>query len=391
MVGSHETAVTDNYKKNHLGKLRPTLEANFFSCLQGAGGVVEGYAKVGSVSLKHRSLGYQQIIDPASFSQQFNAAWERVELDRFSNMAGTDLVAKSLYSYDPAGRMQTLSHLDAIGSVLANYQYTYDAAGELTQETHHGITFNYQYDKAGQLTSTTRSDQPPVVQSYDANGNLTDSGIVVGPDNRILADSQFTYQYDNEGNLTQKVNKSTGDITNYTYDFRNRLTDVTTTSSGGIALHSEQYTYDVFDRRIAVTVNGARRRRALMREFHKQLAKAKVTGVPQRVEAGPLQTGVEGDGEYHADGERQLAANSTNEPGRSDGRAESDGIERARIAPRERIEPSRAVDRRAEGKNVSATNQGYFANAGSIAGRSVTDSPLLPANRRSAKSPLCSK
>ena len=128
----------------------------------------------------------------------------------------------------------------------------------MTQEVHHGVTFNYQYDKDGQLTSTTRSDQStPAVQSYDANGNRTDSGAVIGADNRVLSDSQFTYQYDNEGNLIQKVDKSSGDITSYVYDFRNRLTDVTTTSPGGIVLHSEHYTYDVFDRRIAVTVNGA--------------------------------------------------------------------------------------------------------------------------------------
>ena len=197
-------------------------------------------------------------IDPASYSQKFNAAWELVEQDRFADTTGTDLIAKSLFTYDPAGRVQTLDHLNAIGQALADYQYTYGTAGQLIQEVHHGVTFNYQYDKDGQLTNATRSDQStPAVQSYDANGNRTDSGTVIGADNRVLADGNFTYQYDNEGNLIQKVDKSSGDITSYVYDFRNRLTDVTTTSPGGIVLHSEHYVYDVFDRRIAVTVNGA--------------------------------------------------------------------------------------------------------------------------------------
>ena len=196
-------------------------------------------------------------IAPASVGMQYDAAGQNTEIDRFADTTGTNLVSKSLYTYDLNGQVKSISHLDGSGDAIANYQYTYDAAGELTQETHHGITFTYSYDRDGQLTSATRSDQPtPQALSYDQNGNRTDSGITVGADNRISQDSQFTYQYDNEGNLIQKVDKSTGDTTTYQYDFRNRLTDITTKSAGGATLLSEHYTYDVFDRRIAVTVNG---------------------------------------------------------------------------------------------------------------------------------------
>jgi YD repeat-containing protein len=97
-------------------------------------------------------------IDAAGFSQLFNAAWERTELDRF---AGTQLVAKSLYTYDRAGREKTITHQDALANVLADYQYNYDLAGQLLNESHHGITFGYGYDPNGELTSETRSDQPP--------------------------------------------------------------------------------------------------------------------------------------------------------------------------------------------------------------------------------------
>lgn len=201
-------------------------------------------------------------IDPASVGMNYDAAWQLKELDRYSDTTGTNTVSKSVYDYDPAGRVKTITHQDGNANTIADYQYHYDLAGQLTSETHHGITFDYQYDFANQLTNETRSDQPPVVHTYDANGNRTDSGIVPGPDNRISQDSQFTYQYDFEGNLTQKTDKTTQDVTTYTYDFRNRLTDVTTTTSpanGGVVLHSEQYTYDAFDRRIAVTVNGTTR------------------------------------------------------------------------------------------------------------------------------------
>jgi len=44
-------------------------------------------------------------------------------------------------------------------------------------------------------------------------------------------------------------------VTEYTYDYRNRLTRVEARSSGGIILSEADYTYDIFDRRIAKTVD----------------------------------------------------------------------------------------------------------------------------------------
>jgi hypothetical protein len=48
----------------------------------------------------------------------------------------------------------------------------------------------------------------------------------VGPNNEILSDGTYTYSYDAEGNCTERVNIATGADTDYTWDLRNRLTEV---------------------------------------------------------------------------------------------------------------------------------------------------------------------
>lgn len=139
--------------------------------------------------------------------------------------------------------------------VLADYDYTYDLADRLIQELHHGQSSGYGYDDLGQLTSATHSGQQDEGYDYDAAGNRTGAGLVVGPNNRILADDEFDYAYDNEGNLVTKTERATGEATTYTYDHLNRITRIQRHSAGGILLSEASYTYDVFSRRIAKIVD----------------------------------------------------------------------------------------------------------------------------------------
>jgi YD repeat-containing protein len=62
--------------------------------------------------------------------------------------------------------------------------------------------------------------------------------------NRLLEDNEFTYTYDNNGNLIKRVDKATGNITTYTYDAENQLILVIS------------YKYDGLGRRIEKNVNG---------------------------------------------------------------------------------------------------------------------------------------
>jgi RHS repeat-associated protein len=188
----------------------------------------------------------------------YDDAGQRVRLERFSDAAGTALVARTQSAYDPAGRLTALTHTNAGGATIADYQYTYDLAGQLTAESHHGQTASYAHDLAGHhflrpTRASRTSSTPTTPTATDRPGSRCRSN------NQVLADDRFDYAYDNEGNLVQKTERATGEVTTYTYDYRNRLTAVERRSAGGIILSESEYTYDVFDRRIVTEVDGVTR------------------------------------------------------------------------------------------------------------------------------------
>jgi RHS repeat-associated protein len=186
----------------------------------------------------------------------YNTDGQRTQVGRTVSVPGPVAMVTSAYTYDPAGRLTHLQHVGPGNTVLADYQYTYDRAGQLTAETDNGQTSTYQYDANGQLTGATHANVPGESYGYDGNGNRVNNGLVVGPDNQVKSDGTYNYTYDAEGNLTGKVAIATGVTTTFTYDYRNRLVGMTIQDSGGHTLHQEQFTYDVFDRRIAQNVDG---------------------------------------------------------------------------------------------------------------------------------------
>ena len=83
---------------------------------------------------------------------------------------------------------------------------------------------------------------------YDAVGNRTNSNqngaSVFNQGNQLLEDANFTYQYDNNGNMTRKTAKVGGAVTIYDYDAENRLARVAT------AIRTVNYKYDGLGRRV---------------------------------------------------------------------------------------------------------------------------------------------
>ena len=71
-----------------------------------------------------------------------------------------------------------------------------------------------------------------------------------GTDNRLTSDGTYNYTYDNEGNTLTKTRISDGQRTEYTWDYRNRLTDVKVKTAAGTVTLEDQFTYDIEDRRI---------------------------------------------------------------------------------------------------------------------------------------------
>jgi RHS repeat-associated protein len=90
--------------------------------------------------------------------------------------------------------------------------------------------------------------------SWDANGNPTGSGYVIGPDNELLSDGAYNYSYDADGNCTSRTDIATGAETLYAWDARNRLVGVTDETSTGQITQTVTYAYDVENRWIGETV-----------------------------------------------------------------------------------------------------------------------------------------
>ena len=175
----------------------------------------------------------------------YDDASQRTSVDRFRDHAGTQLVAHTVEDYDPVGRQNQLTTTTAGGGTIVDYRYTFDLAGQVTSESHHGQSATYTRDLAGQLTGADRTGQPDESYDYDEAGNHTGEGQVVGDANRIASDDRFDYGYDDEGNLVTKTERATGEVTEFTYDYRNRLVSATRSSAGSVVLSEVVYEYDV--------------------------------------------------------------------------------------------------------------------------------------------------
>jgi RHS repeat-associated protein len=186
----------------------------------------------------------------------YNAVSQMTRLTRFGDLAGTQLVAETTYGYDNKQRLIQLAHKRG-NTNLASYDYVYDGGDRLTQiVSSTDGTVNYAYDATNQLTGADHSSQTDEAYQYDANGNRTNAGYQTGTNNQLLSDGQFTYEYDKEGNRTKRTETATGKVTEYVWDYRNRLAGVLFKDAGGNVVKSIGYTYDSNNQRIGKSIDG---------------------------------------------------------------------------------------------------------------------------------------
>lgn len=155
---------------------------------------------------------------------------------------------KTLYDYDPYGRLSQVLHKDSVGGSISQFDYKLDKYGNRTQinKTTPGIseTMTTSYDAMDRLTQVNYPDGRVVSYSFDDFNNRTNMTEVDGTtttvttyeydaNNRLLLtringniDEEFTY--DGNGNMTAR--KRFGHITYYEWDYENRLTAVVTPS-----------------------------------------------------------------------------------------------------------------------------------------------------------------
>jgi RHS repeat-associated protein len=150
------------------------------------------------------------------------------------------------YEYDGLDRLTRLRDAKA-ALTIADKQYQYNNAGQITQLTDLGGVHAYGSDAVDRLTSASYPNTPTESYSYDAVGNRTSSHLSASYThqsfNRLTSTASATYSYDNNGNLLSKTDGA--GTTQYQWDFENRLKQVTLPSGDVVA-----YKYDALGRRI---------------------------------------------------------------------------------------------------------------------------------------------
>ncbi|MHB0961179.1 MAG: RHS repeat domain-containing protein [Pirellulaceae bacterium] len=226
-------------------------------------------------------------VAPKLATFQYDAASQLTDLRRYSSTSAyaTYLEVHSRFGYDGAGRLQSITHAKAEiaagqlwngtsslpsslqgGNLLAGYFLAYDQDNRLTGWSSYADAFKttYAYDNRDQVTGATHTAiggltlprALPAVESYafDGTGNRNLSGgsssSANGTFNRVQNDGTYTYDYDAEGNQIRRTKISNGAVTEYEFDYRNRLVKVTErASAGGAATKIVTFQYDSFDRR----------------------------------------------------------------------------------------------------------------------------------------------
>ena len=149
----------------------------------------------------------------------------------------------TVYSYDKLDRVQTITN----GTNMSTY--TYNKNGQLLSDETDDFTTSYSYNAGGMITSLTTSDGTNQIQShsyqYLPNGNISQKQSTVGTQS-----TQYNYQYDDAGRLTQEQYGT--ETKAYTYDpYGNRLQmTLSGTQSGTVG-----YTYDANNRLLKMTNN----------------------------------------------------------------------------------------------------------------------------------------
>jgi RHS repeat-associated protein len=191
---------------------------------------------------------------PGVFSYETDKLGRVTKLSR-PNSTTTD------YQYDQSSRILSIIHRNGV-VLIDSLDYSYNPVGMVSSIVNGTDSVQYGYDGADQLISAVYSDTLFADEffTYDSLGNRTSSHLsssyIYDAANQIQEDDQFTYTFDDNGNLIVKEDKSSLDRWEYGYNFENRLISVEK-YDGGVSPPSLKfgYSYDGLDRRIAVIVN----------------------------------------------------------------------------------------------------------------------------------------
>jgi RHS repeat-associated protein len=235
------------------------------------------YDALGRVtSIRQHAVDGENTVAEKRIDLTYDVLGQYATITTYADLAGTKLVATATYEFNDAYELVGLKY-EKGSTTLASYTYTYDDAGNIhsmaIKDGTTTSTYTYTYDGAGQLISAdsagTEDDES---YTYDENGNrVTANGDAygTGDDNQLTSDGSYKYTYDAEGNRIAKfvdtnnddaLDADDTDITTYTWDYRNRLTEVEhfaayANFSADTSDQIVQYTYDAFNRLIGRTLD----------------------------------------------------------------------------------------------------------------------------------------
>lgn len=220
-------------------------------------------------------------VAPARVQWAYDAEGQVIATSRFADATGSNRVGATTVSRDARGRTTAMTHRNAVDAVIANYEWDYDVADRLIEELVSGQTNRYRYNAAGELIGADMGALPDESFDLDLNGNRT-LGTTLGDNNRLLADGQFEYRYDAEGNVIGKTEIATGQAYSYGYDHRNRMIRFEHRDVAGTLLTAADYAYDAFDRRVAkvVTSGGVTTTMATMYDYNQTWSDYGANGIP---------------------------------------------------------------------------------------------------------------
>lgn len=216
MTDASDPASTLSFNFDALNRLQSTTQSNVPGLADFT--LTYGYDDVGNVTSVTDNYGVQVGSSYDNRNRLTNRTWQgdgisgvnvgfgydpvgnKTGIQRYSDLAGTQLIGQSAYSYNGVNAITHILHANAGGTPLAEYDYQRDAAQQIAQRILNAQTTAYSYDLTGQLTGANYSDsQPDESFSYDLNGNRTMAGYGTGPGNQLTTDGTFNYGYDGEG------------------------------------------------------------------------------------------------------------------------------------------------------------------------------------------------
>ncbi|MHB8800013.1 MAG: DUF7619 domain-containing protein [Thermoanaerobaculia bacterium] len=137
----------------------------------------------------------------------------------------------TIYAWDAASRATGVRHLGPGGSILADFTYTYDAAGRVVSASGPDGTSTYIWDAEGRLESERAPSGVLTIYRYDAAGNRVETetnGVVIpytyNGQNQLTSAGTTSYEWDADGNLTSRAAPSGTTI--FTWNAERKLTEV---------------------------------------------------------------------------------------------------------------------------------------------------------------------